>query len=119
MELINKTILPTKSKGDGLSAAEINSINVAVNSLVDYVNSNLRKYCDLSIEKGDDKSFTLTQAITAVPTARRSLGMTIRFLSSEDKLYHNYVFLGRDISAWDNLDNWYIDNSVIDGGVWQ
>lgn len=121
MELINRTILPTKQKGDGLSAAEINSINNTVNSLVEYVNANLRKYCNLGIECGDSKKYTLSTAISAVPEGRRSLGMTIKFLSSEDDLYHSYVYLGKELtsSAWLSIDNWFVDDTVIDGGVWQ
>lgn len=121
MELIDKTILPIKQRGDGLSAAEINSINTTVNSLVDYVNACLKKYCDLNVEVGDNtRVFTLSSAIEAVPVGRRGLGMTIRFLNSSN-LYSTYVYLGRELttSAWRNQDNWTVDNTIIDGGEWQ
>jgi len=120
MELINKTTLPTKQRGDGLSAAEINSLNTTVNSLVDYVNANLKKFCNLNMEYGDSRNFSLGEAISLIPVTRRSLGMTVRFLESSGK-YVEYTYVGRNIdsSSWANTANWVLENTLIDGGVWR
>lgn len=121
MELLNRTILPKKERGDGLTAAEINSMNDTINLLVSYVNKYLNKFCDINIEIDDNtKTFTLEAAIKAVPTNRRSLGMTIRFLKDEDNLYHNFVYLGKSLSeeSWLDVENWFLDEYIIDGGEW-
>lgn len=121
MELLNKTILPIKQKGDGLSAAEINSMNNTINLLVDYVNIVFKKYCNLNAEVNDDtRVFTLSEAVLLVPSSRRTPGMTIRFLG-DDNIYHTYIYLSSQVNneSWVDLNNWYPDNTVIDGGVWQ
>lgn len=120
MELLTKTILPVKQKGDTLSTAEVNSLNNTVNALVDCVNVLIKKYCNLNSEIGDDsRTFTLAEVVTLVPQSRRSPGMSVRFLG-EDNIYHTYIYLNSEIgnAFWTNLENWYPDNTIIDGGVW-
>ena len=62
MELLNKTGVPVKSSGDGLSHKDVNNINSAINNTVDVVNLDLINYCNINQEiKNYSKTFNFLQ----------------------------------------------------------
>lgn len=116
MELINKTGVPIKNPGDGLSAKEINAINITVNNTVDVANAYLKDYCNANTELGTDRQLSLLEAISSIPPARRTKGMMVRFLNASG-FWIEYSFIGSSISEWDLEDNWAVGQTV-DGGEW-
>ena len=118
MNLLSRTGVPVKNPGDGLSAREINAINNTVNDTVDVANVYLKDYCNANFELGNlERQISLYEAITAVPSDRRTYGMTVRFLN-HNGLWVTYSFLGSNISDdWDNEDYW-VTGQIIDGGEW-
>ena len=120
MNTINKTGVSTKGKGDPLTAADINAINGTTNACVDAVNYLLKSVCDINQETGQyEREYTINQAILAVPTGRRRLGLKIRFLT-EGRKYTEYSFIGSSTSdeSWYNAGNWSIEINILDGGEW-
>lgn len=120
MEILNKTGVPVKYSGDGLSHKDVNAINSTVNSCVDGANYLLKNFCNINMECNDfNRVFSLSQAIEFVPENRRSPGMKIRFLD-EEGLYSEYTFTSPATSSdsWGNLKNWSRSLGVIDGGEW-
>ena len=117
MDLINKTGVPVKKPGDGLSAKEINAINSTVNNTVDVANVYLKDYCNANSELGVSRQLSINEAIGCVPEDRRTKGLLLRFLSSETESWVEYSYIGSDISGWGNLDNW-APGQTIDGGEW-
>lgn len=122
MDLLNKTGVPIKYSGDGLSHKDINDINTTTNSCVDGVNYCIKDYCNINVEINDpDKTMTLKEAITLVPLSRRNFGMKVRFLDIENGLsYSEYVYSGTVLGDedWNNLNNWGSVINFIDGGEW-
>jgi hypothetical protein len=119
MDTINKTGVPPKNPGDGLSAKEINAINDTVNRCVDASNSYLTDYCNINEERGNmTEEFPLYSAVKYVPLSRRKLGLVIRFFSTLG-CWAEYVYVGLDTTDdnWNNEDNWSSGN-LIDGGEW-
>lgn len=125
MELINKTGVPNKYSGDGLSHIELNSINSSTNKCIDGTNYLLKSFCNINVECNDfTRIFTLEQAINQVPVSRRSPGLRIRFLN-EKKNYVEYTYSSNSIQEedWINVSNWYNNSpeerNIIDGGEWE
>ncbi len=119
MELINKTGVPQKNPGDGLSAKEINAINNTVNKCVDAANSYLTDYCNINEEQNDYiTQYTIYQAANLVPESRRKLGMAMRFLSVYG-VWSEMVYVGDDLAVehWTDENNWSSGN-IFDGGEW-
>jgi hypothetical protein len=116
MELIEKTGVPKKNPGDGLSAKEINAINTTVNNTVDVANVYLKDYCNANTELGISTELTLEEAISSVPEDRKSKGMVVRFLST-DGAWVQYSYIGSNVSNWMDIDNW-APGTAIDGGEW-
>lgn len=118
MNLIDRTTVRRKEKGDGLSSSDVNSINETVNKLVEFANCYLSKYCDINIEFGTPVSvYTLETAIDLVPDERRNVGFKVKFRGVGGKFYE-YVFAGDSTlePVWYNLDNWDPVMETIDGG---
>ena len=119
MKLINKTGVPYKNPGDGLSAKEINAINSTVNNTVDVANVYLKDYCNANVElKSMTKQLTLEEATAAVPVDRRTKGMILRYLNIYG-IWTESSFVGPSVSEedWKNGNNWAIGTSI-DGGEW-
>ena len=117
MNLVNKTGVPVKQPGDGLTAQEINAINSTVNSTVDVANSYLKNECNANEELGNMTQFlTLSEAIAIVPADRRTLGMTVRFWTSPGN-WTEYSFIGDSVDNWNSASNWSM-GTLIDGGEW-
>lgn len=121
MDTLSKTGVPIKSSGDSLSHQDINRINTTVNSNIVASNYLLQNFCNINDEISDyEKKFTLSEAISQVPSSRRKSGMKIRFLSGAGN-YIEYVYSGGDVSddSWENTDNWSSSLvNIIDGGEW-
>ena len=120
MNILAKTGIPVKQKGDGIKVEEFNTLNSTVNSLVDAVNYLLKSFCNVNSEVNDwTREFTLQEAIGLVPESRRQPGIRVMFLS-EDGIYLEYVYNYQYTSSdyWNNLDNWSIAINQIDGGTW-
>lgn len=117
MEIIQKTGVPTKNKGDGLSSTDVNRINGAVNQSIDANNLFLKIIFDANLEQGTTRSYTLQEAIILVPESRRRTGLKVRFLTSTG-IYDELIYIGDDISSenWNNPDNWSRGSTIIDGG---
>ena len=118
MNTLNQTGIPEKKIGDGLSAAEVNTINTTINQAVEVSNSFLRSFCNLNQESGDySKTYTLSSAINSVPESRRNPGMMIRFLDKDGK-YEQFIFIGSDVKDWQTTNLWQPTVKSIDGGEW-
>ena len=133
MDLIQKTTVEEKKPGDIITAADINSINNTVNTLVAVVNGFLRKWGDANLEAGiSKKEFTLPEAALQIPLARRSVGMKLKFFNA-GQVYAEYYYKGTalDDNSWSNPNNWFASNlgaaindedenvnSIVDGGEW-
>ena len=122
--LLNKSGVPVKNPGDGLSHRDINNINSTVNSAIDVINLDLQDYCNLNQEVNNySRIFTLSEAISLVPRSRRKQGLKIKYLASENpKSYHEYIFsfIGNFTdSDWENTNNWSLPFTEIDGGEWE
>ena len=48
-ELLNETGVPIKNPGDGLSHKDINSINIAVNNVIEAENFDLINFCNILV----------------------------------------------------------------------
>lgn len=119
MNLIDKTGVPIKYPGDGLSAKEINALNITINSTVDAANVYLKDFCNANFELGDlNRQITLAEAVRAVPSDRRVFGQTIKFFSMIGS-WVEYCFIGNTTGEndWLNEDNW-VSGKVMDGGEW-
>ena len=122
MELLNKTGVPIKTAGDGLSHREVNAINSTVNNAIDAANLDLINYCNINQEVNDySRVFTLASAIRVVPARRRCSGMNIKFLSTSGQMVE-YIFTStkKELSEedWLDLNNWSLPFIEIDGGEW-
>lgn len=122
MELLSKTIVPTKGSGDGLSAKEVNSINNTLNTAVTAINNSyLKRFCDVNFEcSSNSKVFeSVKDAAACVPESRRSIGMKMKYLAGVD-VYSEIVYCGTDTAKenWLNEENWKTIVNVIDGGEW-
>lgn len=133
MDLIPKTTVTHKNPGDIITAADINSINDTVNTLVAVVNGFLRKWGDANLEAGVSKrEFTLSEAAMQIPLARRSVGMKLKFFNA-GQVYAEYYYKGNtlDDNSWTNPENWFASNlgaainnedeninNIVDGGEW-
>jgi hypothetical protein len=133
MDLIPKTTVTHKNPGDIVTAADINSMNDTINTLVAVVNGFLRKWGDANLEAGVSKrEFTLPEAALQIPLARRSVGMKLKFWNA-GKVYAEYYYKGvtLDDNSWSNPDNWFASNlgaaindedgnvnNIVDGGEW-
>jgi len=115
MDIIQKTGIPTKNKGDGLSSADINRINSAVNQNVEANNLYLRSIFDVNLELGTDRYYTLSEAISLVPQNRRRPGFRVRYLNSPG-FYNELIFIGDTLDEWNNQDKWSRGGGIIDGG---
>lgn len=115
--LLEKTGVSTKNKGDGLTASDINAINSKVNDEVIICNSYLKNFCNVNQELGDNKQRSILEAIKDIPTARRLPGLTIKFLGGNGK-FVEMIYGGEDTEGWENTDNWYPVVNRIDGGEW-
>lgn len=123
MGLISNTGVPQKQSGDGLSHKDINNINSTVNTAVNAINEDLKNFCNLNQEANNyTRSFTLKEAIKAVPIDRRKQGMKIKYLSSTGT-YKEYIFcLGKttfSTEEWEDTENWMLPFNEIDGGEWE
>lgn len=119
-ELLEKTGIPSKNKGDGLSSQELNIINSRINDEVDICNSYLRNFCNVNQEMGDDNytiRMSLSEALKAIPESRRLPGMSIKFLTDSGK-FVEMVYCGEDVEGWELTENWAPIVSRIDGGEW-
>ena len=120
MNIVDKTGVPVKNPGDGLSHKDINAINNTVNNVVDAINYYLKNDCNVNVECGDlNRTFTLSQAVIYVPTARRQSGLKVRYLST-DGIYVEFVYKGpsTEEADWTNTANWKQAINIIDGGTW-
>lgn len=122
MELLNKTGVPIKNPGDGLSHKDINAINSTVNNAIDAINLTITNYCNVNQEINDfSKTFTFLEAIKLVPVARRKSGLVVKYLS-ESRFYREYIFNypGKTFTDedWLLFDNWSLPFDQIDGGEW-
>lgn len=133
MDLIPKTTVTHKNPGDIVTAADINSMNDTINTLVAVVNGFLRKWGDANLEAGVSKrEFTLPDAALQIPLARRSVGMKLKFWNA-GHVYAEYYYKGvtLDDNSWSNPDNWFASNlgaaindedgnvnNIVDGGEW-
>lgn len=122
MEYLNKTGLDF-SAGQTLKASDLKTMNNSINNIIDIINNFLRGLYDLNVELNDfNTTFTLEQAIQRA--SRRSLGMKLRFLSTENdrnkKKYVEYSYTGTTLDDidWRNTDNWTTSLDVVDGGIW-
>ena len=119
MEYLRETVVSFNT-GEVLTARKLQTLNDTINQLVRVVNDMLEGKCDLNIELNDfNKEFTLKEAIESVSKTRRHLGMKVRFLSSEQKKYLEYSYLGTDLdnNNWTNTDNWVMcEETLVDGG---
>jgi hypothetical protein len=119
MDILTKTGVPTKYRGDGLSSSDINKINGTVNLEVDVANLFLRSIYDANLENGTTQPYTLQEVILQVPDSRKRLGMRVRFFSIEGE-YVELVYMGEDLENinWRNPDNWKSGKTIniIDGG---
>jgi hypothetical protein len=118
---IEKTGIPTKKKGDGLSSADVNALNGTINNCVDAINPMLKSTFNLNAETGNfDRSYTKEEAIVEVPKTRRVKGLKIKFLDIRNT-FSEFIFFGESVDdvEWENPDNWGISGGiVIDGGDW-
>lgn len=134
MDLIPKTTVTPKQPGDIITAADINSMNETINTLVAVVNGFLRKWGDANLESGSSKrEFTLAEAALQIPIARRSVGMKLKFYTAAQG-YAEFYYKGTSIddNSWTNIENWFPSNlgsvesddgsninNVVDGGEWE
>lgn len=123
MELLNKSGVPMKQAGDGLSHQDINAINSTANSAVEAINEQvLVNFCNVNSEINDyTKSFSLMEAIEVVPVSRRRPGIKVKFLNREGN-YSEYTFSGKSAvvneTDWKDLNLWSYSFNSIDGGEW-
>jgi hypothetical protein len=122
-ELMEGTGIASFSKESKLTSGQLNLINNKINELVDNMNSDvLEAYFNLNKEAGDpNKTWTLEQAIAAIPTSRRALGIQLRFLedNSGSPAWIDYIFIGETLDNFNNTDFWITGNfDIIDGGEW-
>ena len=118
MDIISKTTVPSKNKGDGLSSNDVNSINGTLNSCVSAINPMLQGYFNINAESGNfSRSYTAQEAISAVPLGRKCIGLTVRY-KDENNDFIEITFVGESTEDWDNLDNWVTSKRYIDGGEW-
>ena len=120
MNTLDKTGVPTKYSGDGLSHIDINSINSVTNANVDATNMLLKNFCNVNDEINSyTRTFTLEEAINQVPNTRRKPGITIKYLDIFN-VFREYTYSGPDVTSenWTNVDYWYPGANEIDGGVW-
>jgi len=115
MDIIQKTGIPTKNKGDGLSSADFNKINSAVNQNVEANNLYLKSIFDANLEMGTDRYYTLEEVIPLVPANRRRIGFRVRFLSSSG-FYNEQTFIGDSLEDWGDTTKWGNGSRIIDGG---
>jgi hypothetical protein len=116
MDIIQKTGIPTKNKGDGLSSTDFNKINSAVNQNVEANNLYLRSIFDANLEMGTNRYYTLEEVVPLVPASRRRTGFRVRFLSSPG-FYSELTFIGDSLDYWDDLEYWCrVSGNIIDGG---
>ena len=115
MDIIQKTGVPTKNKGDGLSSADINKINSAVNQNVEANNLYLKSLFDANLELGTERYYTLAEVIALVPQNRRRIGFRVRFLNSPG-FYDEQTFTGDSLDYWDDINKWSHGGGIIDGG---
>ena len=117
MDIINKTGVPTKNKGDGLSSTDVNHINSAVNQSVEVSNMYLKSVYDANLENRSDRFYTFDEVVVLVPENRRRVGFKIRFLISTG-FFEELVYVGDDleITSWRDRNNWSHGGSIIDGG---
>ena len=121
MDLLNKTGVPLKSSGDGLSHKDINNINSAVNNSIDVINLDLKNYCNINQEmRNYSKTYTFSEAVKLVPKSRRSSGLRLRYLDL-DNSYKEFIFSCPEVTEenWIEEDNWKLPFDVIDGGEWE
>lgn len=121
MDLLNKTGVPVKNPGDGLSHKDVNNINSAVNNAVSAINLDLKNYCNINQEINNfSKRFSFSEAVDLVPISRRSLGLRLRYLGLDDK-YKEFIYNLSDISpdSWSKEENWILPFDKIDGGEWE
>ncbi len=124
-ELLEKTGVPVKNPGDGLSSSDINAINETTNEIVDAFNTLTKSTCNINILLRDfERVFTLQEAINYIPSERKKSGLSIKFLASQEK-FVEYIFISSDIDpdvvspeSWENLENWKGTFEEIDGGTW-
>lgn len=122
-ELMEGTGIGDFSKESRLTSGQLNLINNKINELVDNMNSDvLETFFNLNIEAGDiSKTWTLEQAIGAIPTSRRALGIQLRFLedNSGSPAWIDYIFIGRSLDNFNDTSYWMTGNfDIIDGGEW-
>ena len=117
--IISKTGVSTKNKGDGLTASDVNKISGTVNTVVDAINPILASYFNVNAELGSSNSYTLSEAIELVPRNRRGKGIDVKFLNKLGS-YNSYTYYGETDSDddWRNLNNWENSVNIIDGGEW-
>ena len=117
MDIIQKTGIPTKNKGDGLSSADVNKINSAVNQSVEVSNMYLKTVYDANLENGTDRFYTFDEVVLLVPGNRRRIGLKIRFLMSSG-FFEELTYIGDDleVGSWRDRNNWSHGGSIIDGG---
>lgn len=117
MDIINKTGIPTKNKGDGLSSTDVNKINSAVNQNVEVSNMYLKTIYDANLENGTNHFYTFDEVVLLVPANRRRVGLKIRFLMSSG-FFEELTYVGDDleIGSWKDHNNWCHGGSIIDGG---
>ena len=120
MDTINNTGVPTKNKGDGLSASDINKINGTVNECVSAINPILKSYFNPNAEGGNfSRVYTESEAIEAVPESRRSIGLIVRY-NDVNVGYKEISFIGDspNTDQWYDLTYWIANKRFIDGGEW-
>ena len=117
MDIIQKTGIPTKNKGDGLSSADFNKVNSAVNQSVEVGNMYLKTIYDANLENGTDRFYTFDEVVVLVPGNRRRVGLKIRFLMSSG-FFEELTYVGDDLDivSWKDRNNWCHGGSIIDGG---
>lgn len=126
MNLLEKSTV-SFLRGTALSSADLNSVVTSQNAIVDALNNILKSFCDINQETGEQKVYTLEQAIGLVPPSRRSFTMKIRFIENMDLANSNirfaeYFYTGpKNFSdeEWNTVENWSRNvPCIIDGGEW-
>lgn len=122
----NNLIEPTGvsfSAGQKISAATLNTMNNKINELVEIINTRLLQV-DFNVNKETEdytRTWTLGQAIAAIPKERRALGLQIRFLEDNNGTpgWINYTYMGSTLAEFSDERNWSSpDFDIIDGGEW-
>lgn len=98
----------------------LETIKNTVNNVVEVSNTMMKSYCNINKEfDRPNETFTISTAAAMVPVNRRSKGLCIKFLTS-DNCYSEYTYMSENVDnvSWTDQDNWKINIRILDGGTW-